>query len=815
MGVTFGELTMDPATYMVHVDVTVNIPFANTKLIPFLQVGPTFNLPTPTYTTSTAGATAQDSVPCVQNTVPMTMGTDYSCAPLSRNDLFPYNCSATPRTPPVGFTLSQLQAQLSGVTDNAYFNGPSITETTMGASGAFVRDGVTHYHYDVRSGTVNGTLYPLYCGECLLNPTECTTLERTTARCSNYTQLKYAPVNGGRMHVAKIVPYMTYPSATKMTYHFQYATPQLFSDCKHNGVGATLLYDQTVTRVIGTRTSFSLGFGYVYQSFTTVTDTRQYQVSTYTSSSLNNDVMFSVLYMLNSQYLATLTLCENPTPIYVNRTWAQLPYCYVISYMNVGTAGATIGPRILDNADGTQYGDVSTVVLPNNLFGSTLQSITPGFDPATNTARVFCPASGTKCTYVFRFLTAPRPLNALGTAFVAPARTSTGVGQYGPFDVAFPPYECSRATPRTCSLVIPNSIGNQTLYDTFLVTLIKNVYPDYNASYVFSSRLDVFTQDAITYPNLLEEACATNQDPTATVICATEPRSKLVTPRGSSIAVYLSLANPNYWNNSFGVEEIDPNTIVFTVYARRPSGNDIQPLVFVISASANAATWIEFKKTWTYGPRINVRAGEGVMSPLVAATYGIDSIHVDYTKFFFFLVAQYGLQYTDFLDTLSVSAYVRYRHIGEVSPARRLLTADVNLLPVTEGVMVASSQSYVISLSRFELVCTSPTSDPILCDIQSSRNGIVTWNELFVLCLAAFVVFIAAWCAMMRCSVSYGGRHARRVSGDVPDELDEIDSLVDTAKSKRHPDPFRVNVRSRTNTPLATGRTLKGGNTLL
>jgi len=813
MGVTFGDLVVDTSTYIAHVDVTINLPFENARLIPYLQVGPAYNLPTATYTQSNPGNTPLDTIPCLASRSPMTKPADFSCATLSREQLLPFNCSAVNMTPPGSFTLDDVRAHLRVASRS--FPHPSTTGSLELAM--LPNEASPHHHYAITSH-VKGVLHPLYCGEALLTSDAAT----AAATCAQYDQT--STPNDNRIHAAQIVPFVSFPSPTKMTYHFQYSIPQLQLDCAHNGVTTTMLYDENGSRVIGSQTTFTLAFGYVYPSFTVHTDQRQYQVNLYTgSSSQSNDAVFSVAFEMPSQYQVSLTLCDNPMPIYVNRTWAQLPYCYAVTYLNVGDFGSSVGPRILMGLDGNEYGDIDTVVLPNNVFQAHLVSITPGYDARTGENRVFCPPNSMRCVFVFRFVTAPQKLSADGRAFIATRNTDNR----GPFDMAFPAYKCDRdvtsGQSSQCALVVPQAAGgNTTFYDTFLVTLTKNVYPDMNATYVFASRLDLFTQSDIAHAHLLDVACRATTDSMdvgVDAICRDVPREAVRTARGNTVAIYMSLVNPVYWNNSLGVEEIDPSTIVFTIRGRRPQSYGIDPFTIRIDSS-DPVKWQAFQQAWTYVPRrtSDVASGKHV-APLVAETRGIDALHVDYSKLFFLLVDHYGVQYTDILDTLAVSAFVEYRYAGRVPQRRLLSTDDVPIggdVPV--GLSVSSTQGQTIPMTRFEMTCVSSDHTVTLELGDCSRSG-VSWVELAVILVAYAVVLTCVCIVVYRHSVPsfVHVRHVRRSSDELDDDvvgpLISTDTSVDVGLATFTENPFsnigRTQVRSRNHTPIAPKRSLK------
>jgi hypothetical protein len=763
--VLFGALdVVDPATRIASTRVSSTVPYGNANAIPFLMVGPTYDLPPVAYTASTVGVTSpSDVVGCTPATSSMSAPAHYSCATLSRNELQPWACT-TARTPPSAFTPTTLDASLRAIT---YAVGAFETNTTSDAAGQYVEvkrgsvpgDNVAptgHHHYDF-AAKVAGVMTPLYCGECLLGtcPGGAADAQADAPASCNLTTVRLAASPSGvvRAHAAMIVPYVTFDASGRVTYQFQYSVPQLAADCAHHGVTETPLVDGATGATIGTRTAFELAFGFVYASFASITSTRAYVIDFYTSAALSASVAFQYLYYSASAQTLSLALSRVPQVTHVlpetEPQRARLDFCYDLAYLNTASAGTIVGPRILTDATtGAQTMDTASVYVPPNCYGVEVLSGTPVVAASVAGAPArFCPLGTNWCTYRICMRTAPQNLTSDGAAFTRCAAGAAGTPSTYDLYVRMHTHVRNVTDNSVVGDGVPAaSLGDYANYDRLYVTMTVRAYPTATPQVAYSTGMYVFTSgapDGVSLANVAWAACRATENPLVNTQPAVRAACDAATKtppaaRGSYITIAAYANDPALWSVANARETIAPASLDLTVRAGRPTGvvGGVTPLTLRISRALNATLWRSLWNASTcvsYGSRAMTTTTTTPSVPLaslVASHGGVDTVTLFWDCFYAWLGANLGLRKTDVLYDLTVLATADMTLTGAASGARRRVLG-LDFVPARTVVPKWSSSSS--SVSRASVTVDAPPPPPDDVTVSSSVVGSVPMSRMILL----------------------------------------------------------------------------------
>jgi hypothetical protein len=648
---------IDIGTLIVAADVTLDIPYSGGSY-QFVMVGTTASIP---YTTQ-----------CPQKNTPLVPWSNL-CATRLYNELIPYSCPDSAHNgPAITFTQTDLAANVYEIVPDALFVEDTTTvEIKMGTLGTgFKISNKTHYHYDVK---------PVATGFSLAN-NECFLKTGSTAECTlaNYTNT--ADVRGNwpdqpqqqpdtrRIHTAKIVPYYTFPTSSRMTFHFQYRMPQLARDCAQSVVMSPIY--GTNGYVLGFSYKFSLTVGLVNSKTVTTHDTRTYDVRLLTNSLSGRFVSYAFFLISGSLPYYTVDVYAGGSPLAVydaTGTAARMVFSLKMVFTSNGFTAPSVTALPRNNVTRTVFSDAFQF-LSTNCLSLSLQSISPIMEggPVTD-ATAFCP-TGTVCQYLVVFTTPMVTLLENGTTFTSGGNTTGCIpGQYA---VRFSTAQCTRNATSHGFVSSCRATTATTYMDELSLSLNKYVYPRHSYFLQQFPRGVILTTATPTYSMMLTDACtnvsrAVGSTSTAPNAC-TDVSSTLPTS-GTDMSVVFAWERIDQWPGVVPTLVIDTTSIVFQISGYIADTSTITPFLRILSPASNPTVWAAFRASWLTQPR-NASSSLPRLS-LVSSYAGMDGFSLPYESLRTYIASDIPSRFV--IQTLIVSAFVT--PYSQLTASRRLL----------------------------------------------------------------------------------------------------------------------------------------------
>jgi len=686
---------LNMSTLIVAVDVTMDIPFAGGDY-PFVMLGSITDVP------------FSNSCPAKKTPfVPY-----YSCATLSAADMIPFSCKDSGHSGKFpSFSVANLRSMLYAVQPSALFveNGGSGPELSMIGDTSSV-----HRHYD---------RYPLQSGIDLHNG-ECFVTNRALTQCTiaAYERLPLTSMQEQpdlrRLHVAKIVPFHTFPTTMRMTYHFQYRATQMQLDCP-NAVRVTTIFSES-GYVLGFSYRFTLTVGVVRSKDVIARESREFDVHLLFNSLTGSYVSYGIFVIstTGAYYTVDVRAADNP----------------LAAYSSDGSAAKLTLSLLLTL---TTIGQASTVALPTNALGwAALDAL---FLPDTNCVpftvvqilsmsgdKRYCP-SASVCRYIITLETAMTVLASDGSTFMT--RSAGGLQCQRMMTFRFPYARCTRngdgSVRASCTPVLPMQLEEVQL------NLVKYVYPRTTRATVQRARALVLLDDAPTYDDLVAYLCQTGVNHT---ICAdSEPSHQ--SRMGDTLAILFAWNDIDQLSGARNAPTlfIDESTLQFQVSGYTLGDASIGS--FVRTLSPTSPQWPAFRASWYTFPRTSSPAFHPRL-PIVRERAGVDGLTLPVSS----IKEHIDLEGAFVIQTLIVSAFVTPRMarapagVGRTTASGdvyRRFTRSPDDSDVADGMFVQTSRTFVAFTSQSCMM--TPTPAAVRAVTCPPRNDTPTYITIVLL----------------------------------------------------------------------------------
>jgi len=677
---------------MISVDVTVDIPFTGGDY-PFLLLGSITDVP------------FLDS--CPQKKTPFVPR--YSCATLSADEMLPYNCKESGHTGAhPAFSQADLRTLLYAVPMSSLFveSEVDVERSMLGEIAPPMTSTAIHRHYD---------RYPLQSGMALYNG-ECFMRTGSLAPCTQpntYERLllvddMHAQPDVRRFHVAKIVPYQTFPTTTRMSYHFQYRATQMSIDCPQAVRVTTIFSDRGY--VLGFSYRFTLTVGHVGKKNVVALDTREFDVRLLFNSLTGSYVSYGIFIVGTRGAYNTIDVraADNPLAIYSrDGTMAKLTLHLLLTLTTVGETTTVTLPT---NSSGMVALDAFFFSTAPNCVPFTVVSAT-----SENNDKRYC-ATSSICRYMVAFETPMTTLAADGLTFMP-----RSCQRFMSFQ--FPYVPCVRKPDGSLSASCTPNQPIQ-LHDV-QVNLVKYVYPRSTQITRQRAYALVLLHDSPTFDDLVGHLCQVASEANR-VACLGVPLS-YESQMGDTLAVLYvwdtidQLSGDRYAPTLF----IDVSTLHFQVSGYTLGKDSIGS--FVRTLSPASSRWNAFRVSWLTQPRAGYDDGRQRRRRLeiVRDRAGVDGFTLPVSS----IKEHIDLDDAFVIQTLTVSAFIEPRMNRIVGNATRRFVDQDN---VDSRMFIQTSRTF-IAFTSHSCMMTSPIPPTTSSTPCPSRDDAPTYIVIAIL----------------------------------------------------------------------------------
>jgi hypothetical protein len=691
------------ADLMIAHDVTVDTPYAG-GAYPFLMVGLVSQL--------------DNAAACPPKKYDVTAAYKATGASMAFDELIGYTCASSglPGALPAS-TAATAPAFTTDVPISDLFVESGLQPETQFRTDSPAPTG--HYHYDWAQ-TVKGAA--LYSDEC----------RRRTGSVVYCAAPAYAlpPGNGSlawpaapqrqpdtrRVHISKLVPFMSFPSNARVTYHLQYRAPQLAVDFPTR-VNATRIVDDAGA-TLGYAYAYAITLGAVNAQTITATETHHYELRLLTESRTAHFESQSLLVDAPSASHAIdiERFSTRPAVYSADGTRARMELEFTLRITARGYASGVV-VALPTQAGGSV---VASAVTATSCVPLTLVSVRPGALANRNTTR-YCD-SATACTYLMRWTTDEIALSADGRAFIDTVSSDCTPGVYA-FSVARA--QCTRLAGGSVASPCTPSVAMSSR-DTVTQRVLKLVSPTFAAARTLQAGAYIVPAAQPSVTDLERAACTPD--------CAVTSGQL-----STHVAFLFAWTERAYWTGAsraptlmLDADTLSIRVLGFAVVATTPTRNDIVQFTRDISRDTlGAAAWADFRAAWRFAPR-NVTTPGAARCALLTTLPGTDCLVLS-TSVLYAQLRALGLHTPYVVRTLMITAYVVPYAVKFADGTARSLVAA----PLRVSLATARDPQLVYATFAMNDGPRVPAGTPV-CALALHAMALGAWA-------CAWFVFSMAW----------------------------------------------------------------------